>query len=267
MYLDKRYTVLTVGDGDLSFSSALIEHSLVHSVTASVLDSEATLLSKYKHNALPKLRANSTNVYFQFDVTNESAWQTRIAPQYDLVIFQFPLVPAVNDKSLYQQGPSMNIRNRIMLRQFLRFASQYALNKDGEGLVYITSKDVKPYIDWNIERLAIGDKTIHFLGRSKFDANRYEGYRLRNVDRDKTIKDTAASTYVWSTNRAHWQCNKLTVEPSLLDNGCVLCKAGPFTTESEKVNHQSSARHKRMVRFEQEWQTYLEQEAFKSRAL
>ncbi|NVK24991.1 MAG: hypothetical protein HWE10_08690, partial [Gammaproteobacteria bacterium] len=42
--------------------------------------------------------------------------------------------------------------------------------------------------------------------------------------------------------------------------GCDLCGAGPFATELERVEHQASKKHQRMLDFDRQWQNYLSAE-------
>jgi hypothetical protein len=73
--------------------------------------------------------------------------------QFDLVIFQFPLVPAFEDPEFFHKmgDISVNTLNRLLLRKFLIHCTEYFLDPNGKQLCYITSKDVKPYCEWNIE--------------------------------------------------------------------------------------------------------------------
>lgn len=260
MILEKDWRVLTVGDGDLSFSLSLISNQLVKHVTPTVLDSKVAVLDKYKNNSIKHLENLHIECLYQFDVTSQNSWKFLPPNYYDAVIFQFPLLPALDSRQSFNNGPSINIRNRILLRKYLVYAAKYALRPDGANLIYITSKDVKPYIDWNIETALTKNLTLNYLGKSEFNSNDFRGYTLRNVDRDKEIKGTKSYTYIWSPIQQTSYCSQLTQHIDYTSSGCEICKAGPFTTEQEQLGHLHSARHRRMVEFEQEWQVFLNNE-------
>lgn len=261
MYIDSNWRILTIGDGDLSFSKALAQKYKPKLLTASVLDDEATLLSKYQDNGLAQLQALGIKVLSQFDITRPSTWQGIIA-KYDVVIFQFPLVPGFRDKAQFNKLAehfgtdfSVNTLNRRLLRKFLQFSFANLLSPHGARLAYISSKDVKPYTEWNIEDQIAKGLTLDYLGCQAFSSCQFPGYQIRNVDRDKQVKQTNAFTYVWS-DKPQPQL-KLLAFQSKVEGGCEICRAGPFITAQEKLAHQNSAKHKRMVDFDRQWQRYL----------
>lgn len=260
MQLEPDWQVMTVGDGDLSFSHSLFKSLGIKRLTPTVLDTEKALKNKYSDNAIEALENAAIFPLFEFDVTKEALWQQNIKAIYDVVIFQFPLIPAVGSKEAYLAGPSLNVRNRYLLRQFIQFAAQYALSAEGKKLIYITSKEVKPYIDWNIETLVDDKQSIHYLGRQRFSEKPFLQYRMRNVDRDKVIKSTRSYTHIWSLNGNDQQLVNLERRPSFGHKGCDLCCAGPFTTAQEKSAHVASARHQRMTSYDAQWQQLISQE-------
>lgn len=261
MYIDSNWRILTVGDGDLSFSHALLNRFNPKQLTASVLDSEQVLLAKYGENSLAQLKQAGIDVVTELDITDSNSWQ-KLDAVYDLIIFQFPLVPGFQSKHEYQAMSakfgddfSINTLNRRLLRKFLKAGFEHILAPDGARLAYISSKDVKPYIEWNIEDQISSGLVASYLGSQPFDVRSFTGYRIRNVDRDKHVKETQAATYVWSDKP----------QPSLAlipfvakgETGCDICRAGPFTTEQEKLEHQASAKHKRMSDYHRQWRHYL----------
>ncbi|WP_341206121.1 Rossmann-like fold-containing protein [uncultured Psychrosphaera sp.] len=273
MIIKPQWSILTVGDGDLSFSRSLFSHFKPHKLTATVLDSVDELTHKYGNDNLAFLKQNDCEVITEFDVTRSESID-QLSPCYDVVIFQFPLVPNFSSQQQFIQQTqfddiklSVNTLNRRLLRLFLKHSFNSLLSESGAQLAYISSKDVKPYIEWDIEySLTQGLKTqisdIHFVGSTPFDIKQFPGYKIRNVDRDKHVKDTESLTYVWTTmdNRqaALERIPSLTPPPELFgENGCDICHAGPFITETERHNHLVGKKHKRMTEYDEQWRNYL----------
>lgn len=277
MIIKKDWSILTVGDGDLSFSRAVFSHYMPKKLTATVLDSEVELTDKYGNDNLVFLQNNNCEVITKFDVTNLETIN-QLSKCYDLVIFQFPLVPNFSSQQQFKQQTqnsdlvlSINTLNRRLLRLFLKHSFDCLLSETGAQLAYISSKDVKPYIEWDIEySLTQGLKTqisdIHFVGSTPFDIKQLPGYKIRNVDRDKHVKDTESLTYVWTTrdNRqaAFERIPSLTPPPELFgENGCDICHAGPFASAQEKHQHLAGKKHKRLSDYNSQWQHYLNNES------
>jgi len=154
MFLNPSWRILTVGDGDLSFSHALASHLKPKKLVASTYDDAKTVEQKYADNALSALQQLDIQTLTEFDVTKPKSWQRLGGECFDVVIFQFPLIPAFVGEAAFKANTKhggMNVLNRALLHRYLDYASQFALDKNGPMLCYITSKDVKPYREWNIE--------------------------------------------------------------------------------------------------------------------
>ncbi|WP_105169771.1 class I SAM-dependent methyltransferase [Pseudoalteromonas sp. T1lg23B] len=258
MILDTQWRILTVGDGDLSFSSALASRLKAGLLTASTYDSEQTIRDKYQHHALDLLSTSSAEYLSEFDVTAGESWQRLAKPQYDLAIFQFPLLPAFSDQTEFeQQQYSINTLNRRLLRQFLDNAYRYALDPAGPMLCYITSKDVKPYCEWDLEGTLSLNSKMNYLGQHPFDITQFPGYKIRNVDRDKHVKDTSGTTYVFSAKANPTIQQQLYIPNYLQDNHCSFCRAGPFHSEADTQAHQNSKKHRTMQQHQQHWLRFL----------
>lgn len=260
MYIDPQWRILTVGDGDLSFSNALLQHHVPKQLTATIYDPLSTLQNKYGDSFYQQLIANDCQVLTGFDITNPKTWSEINQHSFDVVIFQFPLVPGFTSKTEFNEkcaGVGINTLNRRLLRQFLINASELLLDPNGPQLCYITSKDVKPYSEWNIEHSLIINTAINYLGEMNFDIANFPGYRIRNVDRDKHVKDTKGITYVWSPRPASKLPSQLSVQltpaETFGDDSCAYCQAGPFTSVQHREAHESSRKHLRMSDFEQQW--------------
>lgn len=257
MYLNPDWRILTVGDGDLSFSNALNNALKPHTLVASTYDSQATIITKYADNAVSQLIDAQVPILTQFDVTKASDWQRLDGQKFDLVIFQFPLIPAFRDQTAFEQQASANTLNRALLHQFIKYANHYALDESGPQLCYITSKDVKPYLHWNIEGSLAQGLNANYIGQMPFDITLFSGYKIRNVDRDKHVKDTSGITYVFSPNSNNQLSSILTYPSYLTDNHCALCRAGPFCFAEDKQKHFLAKKHRQMQSLEDAWQQWL----------
>ncbi|GHB72241.1 hypothetical protein GCM10008107_22010 [Psychrosphaera saromensis] len=285
MVINKEWSVLTIGDGDLSFSRSIFDNYKPKKLTATVLDSVNELTSKYGSEHLDYLQKQSDGVLnevdcqvvTEFDITDLDKVR-QLTQEYDLVIFQFPLVPNFSSQGEFQQHTktrtqigsqsseqflSINTINRRLLRLFLINSFDCLLAQDGAQLAYISSKDVKPYIEWDIEYSLTKETELSCIGSMEFITEQFPGYKIRNVDRDKHVKDTASLTYVWTSN--HNREARLDLFPAMNplptlfgELGCDICHAGPFETEQEKTSHQAGKKHKRMSEYEAQWQGYLQ---------
>ncbi|MEG3753066.1 class I SAM-dependent methyltransferase [Psychromonas arctica] len=263
MIIDKTWRILTVGDGDLSFSASLLTHYQPASLTATVLDTSDVLLGKYAHNDYQTLLDQQCPVLCEFDVTDPNAWSTLEKHSFDLVIFQFPLIPAFKSHQEFQEKCKevhINTLNRQLLRHFLVNSFKHFLDPNGARLCYITSKDVKPYKEWNIENALHRNTDIDYLGWHNFNIDAFPGYKVRNVDRDKHVKDTKGITYVWSDNSAHAIKSQLNESLYKGDAYCELCATGPYNNDQDKLKHQSTKKHLNMLNYEAMWQLILDRE-------
>lgn len=278
MQINKDWSVLTIGDGDLSFSRSIFTHYQPKHLTASIYDSVKQLTEKYGREHLDFLTKasvtdNNCRVVTDFDITDLKCIE-QLDKKYDLIIFQFPLVPNFTSQNEFQQHTqadelplSMNTINRSLLRSFLVNSFDCLLTEDGAQLAYISSKDVKPYTEWDIEYSLTKSSLTQFpefscVGTMPFVIEQFPGYKIRNVDRDKHVKDTSSLTYVWTSNKnidvALELLPTMNPLPTLFgEHGCDICHAGPFETEQEKISHLAGKKHKRMSEYELQWQGYL----------
>jgi hypothetical protein len=267
MHLKPNWRILTIGDGDLSFSASLWNHFKPAQLTATVFDSQQILEDKYQHHAIEQLKTNpNQQILFGFDVTNPETWSHLTNQSFDLVIFQFPLVPAFEDPQYFHKRGdiSINTINRLLLRQYLIHCVDYFLDPQGEQLCYITSKDVRPYSEWNIENTLNQDLDhIYYLGSAPFNIENFPGYKIRNVDRDKHVKDTQGITYAWSPKKNRQEdsiqgfSEGLAAKSHQSEVCCNICKAGPFVSASDKTLHEQTKKHRLMQLYEQQYEKAL----------
>ncbi len=260
MQLQSNWRILTVGDGDLSFSRALRQHHNCQHLVASIYDPLPVMLAKYDAQAYQALCQLETPVWDNFDVTQPESWRELTPQSFDLVLFQFPLLPGFTSRNAFEQecaGYSVNTLNRALLRRYLQHCMTSFLDPLGAQLCVVTSKDVKPYRGWHIESLHHGTGA-HYLGSTPFDIAQFPGYRVRHVDEDRHVKETRGISYFWSAQADHPIRATLTPNPYQDEHCCTACRVGPFTSEEDRLRHQQSRRHQVMEGYEQQWQRYLE---------
>ncbi|MDC0602925.1 DUF2431 domain-containing protein, partial [Aliiglaciecola sp.] len=245
------------GDGDLSFSACLAESLDKDMLVASTLDNKETIYNKYSINAVDQLEHKGVAIKFGLDICDSTSFDPTLKHDFDVIIFQFPLIPTHKDLLDYKQASRWggNVLNRRLLWHFLHHAFSYFLSPRGRQLAMITSKDVKPYSHWNIENL-YQSSNYKFLGYQNFDIDEFTGYRLRNVDRDKEVKNTASKTYLWGANIPS-EFTGVLPSPKHKQNYCCLCGKGPFNDESDRLAHQNSRGHKRLQHYEEAWRSAI----------
>ena len=269
MYINPAWRILTIGDGDLSFSHSLLKNYQPKALTATVFDDHNSLTTKYGAEHLQHIQTLGCDVLMGFDVTNKQTWGKLDKQQFDVVIFQFPLIPAFNSEADFKQQcghesdsgektVSLNTLHRRLLRTYLLHCFNEFLDSNGALLAFITSKDVKPYRQWNIEQALTLNTDINYLGYIPFDSDKFPGYKIRNVDRDKHVKNTQGVSHVFSRKISTELDDNLVMPKYLSDNYCSFCRVGPFYTEQDRVSHLTSKRHQKMVLFEQQWLNDIE---------
>lgn len=261
MHINPNWRILTIGDGDLSFSLSLLRNHSPKKLTATVLDRQQVLTEKYGDDHYQQLSQLRCEVLFEFDVTQPASWQGRLSQSYDLVIFQFPLIPGFTsgDEFLKQCADlSVNTLNRALLRHYLIHSLHFFLDPQGPQLAFITSKDVKPYRAWNIEHALHPGTGMDYLGSMPFQIEQFPGYRVRHVDADRHVKETQGITYVWSPKPNAELSTRLTPATHAEAHCCAMCRVGPLMTAKDRQLHQESKRHQTMLHYEQQWQRYLQ---------
>lgn len=256
MYINSAWRILTIGDGDLSFSHSLLKNYRPQALTATVFDDIGSLSTKYGSAHFQYLQTQGCKVLTNFDVTNNETWGELSKHQFDVVFFQFPLLPAFNSAADFKKqclNISLNTLHRRLLRQYLLNCFDYFLDAKGTQLAFITSKDVKPYRQWHIEQALTINTDINYLGYIPFEIDKFPEYKIRNVDRDKHVKDTKGITYIFSRVN-HTELDSKIIKPKYLsDNYCSYCRVGPFYTVQDKQNHLIGKKHQKMALFEQQW--------------
>lgn len=260
MYIPQHAKVITIGDGDLSFSRALLAHVQPNNLVATTYDSESTLRSKYKYNALDDLINAGVSVHHNIDITDTTDLAQQAFKKADIVIFNHPLVPTQRSYAQHQKlrDKSTNLLNRTLLNHFLKNSFSHLLDTNGERLCYITTKSVKPYSHWHIETsLTLQNSAYRYLGCEAFDLTMFKNYQVRNVDRDKCVKHEASDIYVYSDNPEHSVLSRLTPFKYAQADHCPLCRKGPFANIDDWQLHTQTRIHKAQQQYSDAWVEFI----------
>ena len=84
-------------------------------------------------------------------------------------------------------------------------------------------------------------------------------YQIRNVDRDKQVKDTKGFIYCYSDATLHADLvSQFLPFTFLKPEYCPLCRVGPFQSDLDKQNHLNSSKHKKLAHYQNEWFGYID---------
>lgn len=182
--------ILLIGEGDFSFSVALLRHPpppLEHltpaNITATTYDTEGECYSKYSEaqQYVRVLRENGAHVLFGVDATKLEKTSALKGRTFDHIVWNFPHA----GKSITDQDRNI-LSNQVLILGFLRSAAKFLVcgpapqsqpsrkrkrpsNDDDDndndddndqtaghtrGTILITLRNVSPYTEWNVPKLA-----------------------------------------------------------------------------------------------------------------
>lgn len=299
---DSNQRILVVGDGDFSFCFSLCKQLRSgKNLIATSYDSYEALVKKYVDAAANTQQITSLGsiVLHSVDATNlqetlklpahcttsgpndtDRSFATQNDEKFDRIIFQFPLVYAMPDKKSFEADPDPCIRNRRLIREF--FHSAYHLLRDERSQIHISSKETRPYLEWNIETLAKGilnDEEIGgdiakeesekelsvatamrgdnfgFLCKYPFEREAFPEYKSRNVMHTDGFPLTDAYTFVYGFGSTQLPLESLEFiyDTKYFHFKCLFCKK-KFTNELDNEKHHASQDHKRAARLGAIWE-------------
>jgi 25S rRNA (uracil2634-N3)-methyltransferase len=149
--------VLTVGDGDLSFSLSLSNAlssngpSSASNLVATTYESHEKLIEIYPdiRQTIDGLRSNKVSIFHSIDATNLSPLDNCRLQPFDIIIWNFPCIRI--EKGFDGQVAELD-QNKDLLRRFFRNVTAY-LASDGE--IHVTHKTIEPFSWWGIEDIAL----------------------------------------------------------------------------------------------------------------
>ena len=210
--------IMTVGDGDFSFSLSIAKQLLDLKHTSTQGKSDSTRLVATSHESLASIMSTYTTsgeilhslhhdfvscqVYHEVDATKlADTLPSTIAMKenaFDVICWNFPCVAAV-EKAADGQVSELD-KNKNLVREFFRSAKPYLTEK---GEIHIAHKTIEPFCWWGIQELInranedSNDK-LYYKGAVVFDKCLYMGYTNRKVLDKKSFPMHDAQVYIFS---------------------------------------------------------------------
>lgn len=188
-------SILLIGEGDLSFSRALVEHHYCENVTATVLEKDLEdLTAKYPHvnENVELIEAEGSKVTYGVDAKKMGPWakksgkesvgimdrismyfcaravfRANMADQIPCAVFNFPHVG----------GKSTDVNRQVRYNQELlvEFFKRALLSLAPGGTIIVTLFEGEPYTLWNVRDLA-RHSGLQVERSFRFQASAYPGY-------------------------------------------------------------------------------------------
>ena len=191
--------VLTVGDGDLSFSVALAERGECASLTASTLEPDLEALQR-EYDGLD-VRGHARRID---DVRyGVDARRLSFDESFDRIVFNFPCLPVSDGKDGNSEGTgkadaSAIEENKALVRAFVR--SAVPLLAPG-GELHIAHKTKEPFSWWGFPDL-VSHTLLTYRGALVFDRAAYQPYANRKARDRKSFSAIDAVVYVYARDGA-----------------------------------------------------------------
>jgi 25S rRNA (uracil2634-N3)-methyltransferase len=185
--------VLTIGDGDFSFSLSLAQSLQIGNFVATSYESSESVLSVYKHSAqnIQQLRHLGVEVRHVVDGKNiqGSLFESKYRNNFDFIIWNFPCVRATGGADAQVADIPENkdlVRSFFSsARLFLRKQSSAVPSSSG-GEIHVTHKTFEPFCWWDIVSLAV-EAGLTYRGSVVFDRYLYPGYVNRKALDNKSF--------------------------------------------------------------------------------
>jgi 25S rRNA (uracil2634-N3)-methyltransferase len=199
--------ILTVGDGDFTFSLAMAR-LLGGKVVATSYESKASLIQVYPgiKQTITELESLGVTICYQVDATRlkETLPETVKEFQFDRIVWNFPC--SAVGKGQDGQNEAME-SNKALVQDFV--ANGRHLLKP-QGQFHLNHKTKPPFNQWNIEEVAVekcqddndnDSPNVYYLGRVVFDRFLFPPYVPRKALHHKSFPSHDACTFVFGLER------------------------------------------------------------------
>jgi len=212
LYRRERRRLLTVGDGDFSFSLALARAFGGEGVVATSYETRESLESIYGESCARTLEAlaeTGATVAHGVDASalDETLPEKCRGEKYDCIVWNFPCVARAADGTAQEAALNgFDARsaeeleaNRALVESFVSGASSYLVPEKGE--IHITHK-VGMQCDWSISKAASScqNSELTCAGAVVFDRMSYPAYKPRKALVAKSFPVTDARTFVFTNS-------------------------------------------------------------------
>jgi 25S rRNA (uracil2634-N3)-methyltransferase len=201
-------SVLTVGDGDFSFSLALARllkpSSTKSTLVATSYEDKETLRRVYPDfdSTLDELESLGATLCYKVDATRIPFSEVK---KFHRICWNFPCTAI--SKGQDGQNDEME-RNKELVRRFVENASRLLSPVDGE--IHICHKTKPPFNHWKLENIALQnmkDGGLHYAGRVVLDRYLLPPYTPRKALDRKSFPCHDACFYIFAHNRQIQACD------------------------------------------------------------
>jgi len=196
---DKEMRLLTVGDGDFSFSLGLAKLvgpkvNLVATSHESLGVVRVTYGPAYMEKILTALEYDyQAKVIHEVDATSEDHLNSLGEGTFDRIIWNFPCVRMPGGADGQNKEMEQNIR---LLARFFQFSG--SLLKPKTGQIHITHKTKGAFAHWKLEDIAANNGGWHCGQKVVFDRCNYPGYVNKKVLSNKSFPIWDSLTYIFT---------------------------------------------------------------------
>ncbi|GLJ08340.1 hypothetical protein SUGI_0086730 [Cryptomeria japonica] len=197
MHYSSLQTILLVGEGNFSFSSALATaFESAENIVASSIDSEDKVLRVYNtaRSSIENLESRKALVLYEVDATRLHEIEELSTRIFDRVVFNLPHAGYFPGGECSKEAIK---KNSELLSMFLESATKL-LSLDGE--IHVTNKVGPPYKKWNLEGAA-ENYGLYLKESVSFQKADYPGYmnkRGSGAKINRTFRLGECETYMFS---------------------------------------------------------------------
>jgi 25S rRNA (uracil2634-N3)-methyltransferase len=199
--------VLTVGDGDLTFSLALAR-LIGGRVVATSYESKASLIQVYPgiKQTIAELESLRVTICYQVDATKlkETMPKNLKIFEFDRIVWNFPCSAVTQGQD--GQNEEMD-KNKTLVQDFVANGRHLLKPK---GQIHLNHKTKPPFNQWNIEEVAVetcqddndnDSPNVYYLGRVVLDRFLFPPYVPRKALHHKSFPSHDACTFIFGLDR------------------------------------------------------------------